>query len=331
MDYPTSIDTFANPTGTDYLDDPSHSDQHAETNDAIEALEAKVGADSSAVTTSHDYKLSGVTGTDKAVSKTGTETLTNKTLTSPLLAGLIDGWISAGETWTFSSVDDPTGIFTVSGDVSSKYSAGMRIKFTNGGNTIYGIITAVSYSSPNTSIKFLHQIDPTDNLALALMADSAITANYYSTQKAPYGFPLEPTKWSVQMSDANQVTQDSPTEGVWYNLGSLSLSVPIGCWNLSYFVNGEVVNTSATAVNINVTLSTANNSASDAEFLTNIYIGGASGTVVGWTPMNRSKIITVTSKTPYYLNAMSDLAGMNTIYFRGEKGSTIIRAICAYL
>jgi hypothetical protein len=53
--------------------------------DSIEALEAKVGANSSAVTATHDYKLSGVTGTDKAVSKTGTETLTNKTLTSPTI------------------------------------------------------------------------------------------------------------------------------------------------------------------------------------------------------------------------------------------------------
>lgn len=52
---------------------------------AHNALEAKVGIDGSSVTTSHDYKLSGVTGTDKAVSKTGTETLTNKTLTSPVI------------------------------------------------------------------------------------------------------------------------------------------------------------------------------------------------------------------------------------------------------
>lgn len=51
----------------------------------INAVEAKIGIDSSATTTTHDYKLSGVTGTDKAVSKTGTETLTNKTLTSPVI------------------------------------------------------------------------------------------------------------------------------------------------------------------------------------------------------------------------------------------------------
>ncbi len=87
--YPTSLDTFSNPTSTDLLENASagldHDVQHSNANDAIEALEAKVGADGSAVTTSHDYKLSGVTGTDKAVSKTGTETLTNKTLTSPVI------------------------------------------------------------------------------------------------------------------------------------------------------------------------------------------------------------------------------------------------------
>ncbi len=51
----------------------------------VSALKTKVGVDGSAVTTSHDYKLSGVTGSDKAVSKTGSEVLTNKTLTSPVV------------------------------------------------------------------------------------------------------------------------------------------------------------------------------------------------------------------------------------------------------
>jgi len=55
--FPTSLDTFTNPTSTDTLDSPPHDVQHSNANDAIEALEAKVGADSSAVTTSHDYKI----------------------------------------------------------------------------------------------------------------------------------------------------------------------------------------------------------------------------------------------------------------------------------
>ena len=85
VQFPTNLDDFTNPATSDTLDSPSHAGQHTDANDAIEALEAKVGKNSSAVTTSHDYKLSGVTGTDKAVSKTGTEVLTNKTLTSPVL------------------------------------------------------------------------------------------------------------------------------------------------------------------------------------------------------------------------------------------------------
>lgn len=63
----------------------NHITNHQNVQDAIEAIEAKVGVDGSAVTTSHDYKLSGVTGTDKAVSITGSEVLTNKTLTSPTI------------------------------------------------------------------------------------------------------------------------------------------------------------------------------------------------------------------------------------------------------
>jgi len=87
INFPTSLDTFSNPIGTDLLENATtaldHDVQHSNANDAIEALEAKVGIDGSAVTTTHDYKLSGVATGDKAVSKTGTETLTNKTLTAP--------------------------------------------------------------------------------------------------------------------------------------------------------------------------------------------------------------------------------------------------------
>ena len=91
VNYPTSLDNLTNPTSGDYLNSPSHADQHANANDIIEALEAKVGANNSAVTTSHDYKLSGVTGSDKAASLAGSETLSNKTHNGDFkLAGATD-------------------------------------------------------------------------------------------------------------------------------------------------------------------------------------------------------------------------------------------------
>ena len=84
--YPTNLDTLINPTATNKVSVVSHADQHANANDGIEALQAKVGVNGSAVTTSHDFKLSGVTGSLKASTVTGVETLTNKTLTAPIIA-----------------------------------------------------------------------------------------------------------------------------------------------------------------------------------------------------------------------------------------------------
>lgn len=101
IQFPTNLDSLTNPTGTDLLENSNaaldHDLQHSNANDAIEALEAKVGADGSAVTTSHDYKLSEVTSTDKAVGKTATQTVTNKTLGSGTKVGV--GSDAAGDTY----------------------------------------------------------------------------------------------------------------------------------------------------------------------------------------------------------------------------------------
>lgn len=57
--FPTSLDNFTNPISTDTMDSVTvpHATQHANINDAVEALEAKVGINSSAVTSSLDYKV----------------------------------------------------------------------------------------------------------------------------------------------------------------------------------------------------------------------------------------------------------------------------------
>lgn len=79
MAYPTNLDSFTTHTNGEVIDASFDNAQQV----AISALEAKVGIDGSLVTTSHSYKLGNVAGSDKAVSLTGTEALTNKTLTAP--------------------------------------------------------------------------------------------------------------------------------------------------------------------------------------------------------------------------------------------------------
>lgn len=121
--FPTGLDTLTNPTATDKVAVVSHASQHANANDAIEALQAKVGANSSAVTTSHDYKLSEVTGADKTVGKTATQTLTNKTLTSPTINNAV---MSSPTGITATDV----GLGSVTNDAQLKRAAGDLNTFT---------------------------------------------------------------------------------------------------------------------------------------------------------------------------------------------------------
>lgn len=58
--FPTSLDVLANPLSTAPLNSPSHASQHANANDAIEALEAKVGVTNSTDVISHEYRISEV-------------------------------------------------------------------------------------------------------------------------------------------------------------------------------------------------------------------------------------------------------------------------------
>jgi len=85
--FPASIDAFTNitnPTTTTLeteVGGRTHSEFHNDYNDAIEAIEAKVGADGSAVTSSHTYKIATLETIDaQNVKLSGTQTVTgNKT------------------------------------------------------------------------------------------------------------------------------------------------------------------------------------------------------------------------------------------------------------
>ena len=90
--------------------------------------------------------------------------------------GLNGGWIPAGETWTYAS----STTVTISGDKTNKYSKGMKVKLTQT-SVKYFYITAVSYSSPNTTLTLTAGTDST-------VANDAITSPFYSMMDNPAGF-----------------------------------------------------------------------------------------------------------------------------------------------
>lgn len=55
--FPTGLDTYVNPSGSDHLDDSSvlHSLQHSNVNDATTAIETKLGINFSSTTTTIDF------------------------------------------------------------------------------------------------------------------------------------------------------------------------------------------------------------------------------------------------------------------------------------
>lgn len=239
----------------------------------------------------------------------------------------LDGWTRTYDTWAYSSVDDPIGIMTVPSGAASKYTAGDRIKFTNGGNVIKGIIVVVA----DTSIKFLHEIDPADGLALNLIAGSAITETYYSHSKAPLGFPLDPLKWTAYLRYATLTTIATPTADVWYNPDSKYIDVPIGCWNLKYTMCVDAGRASSTDLTMYASLSTANNSESDIDFTAFNVAGGATGTIRTSMVASKEKAITVASKTRYYPIVKVGRTGISNIYVQSGICPMSIRAACAYL
>jgi hypothetical protein len=57
INFPVSLDELINPQASDSVQSPSHSEQHADANDAIVALQEKVGVDNSTDADSLDYKI----------------------------------------------------------------------------------------------------------------------------------------------------------------------------------------------------------------------------------------------------------------------------------
>jgi hypothetical protein len=78
--FPNSLDTLVNPNSTDPLSSPSHSEQHINLNDAVEAIETKIGTNGSNDSNSIQYKIAAI--------QTTLTDIENNTSTAELLLGL---------------------------------------------------------------------------------------------------------------------------------------------------------------------------------------------------------------------------------------------------
>lgn len=153
--FPGSLDTSATlpaeSAGTTLA--VNHVTAHQNIQDAVEAIEAKVGVNSSAVTTTHDYKLSLVTGANKAVPND-----------SPTITGTVTlGTIQAASTTAVSLKNNTGGTAISFGGSGSTNSSTHGLTFVNLDSADYrvfsggtGTITETATgSSTNISINLV--------------------------------------------------------------------------------------------------------------------------------------------------------------------------------
>lgn len=269
----------------------------------------------------------GVSGTaildeDDMASNSATKLATQQSIKAYVDNTQVFDWKSyTTVTPTTGTFDAPSYPIVFAGvDLTTTLYPGMKVKITQ--STVkYFIITKVSFSTDTTVTLY----GGTD-YSLVASGTTAISAFSYSVSKSPSGFPTEPTKWTVETTDTSNRTQSSPTQNTWYNLGSVTQAIPIGAWDVQYFV---VARTSKSgAADIYTTLSTANNSESDADFTCFIQNDATQDLILS---VNKRKTLALTSKTSYYLNSKTSVASVTTIGNNGNLVKTIIRSICAYL
>ena len=264
---------------------------------------------------------------DDPLGSAKSEKMTLQNLANLILA---DGYIQCTKTLVYAAADDPSFTFTIANfDATTIFSVGMKLKLTNA-TVKYFFITKVVFDDPGSTITVYGGTDYD-------LVDDDITLPYYSTQKAPLGFPLDPQKWTVKVIDSGNQSQASPTSNTWYNVGTTNsqITVPIGVWYMSYSVClwGAVAAASAAGIHtLAATLSTANNTESD-EFTTSMVDIGNLDLIRQMATLQKSDLTyPLLTKLVFYLNAkiISDVT-YDTLYFYNTFHAMKILAVCAYL
>ena len=161
--FPAGLDSLTNPSSGDSLSSPSHSAQHANVNDAVEALQAKVGVDGSAVTSSLDYQLANI-GTRATFTPTWTSTGTQPALGNGTLVGewvrvqnlvMVTYNLTMGSTTTFGTGNYLFSLPTAASDDIDPYQMqGFGVVTDVSLLTNYNMYALYNFGSPNNHLLY---------------------------------------------------------------------------------------------------------------------------------------------------------------------------------
>lgn len=248
-------------------------------------------------------------------------TIKNNAVSTPMLSSNVQGgWYSTTATLTYTSWDstNKTGVMASDTDLTGIVNVGARMQITQT-TTKYFIVTKIT----STAITGYFGTDYT-------LANAAITSPKYSPFKAPVGFPLDPAKWTQTVTSASTANLSA----VWANTGSISLSVPIGCWSLTYQLVGNPIRNVGSGTNWNAALSESTTSVTSGYEQT--ISAGGSGSASASQPFNTTNSLSAppfvksyTVATTIYLIQAGTLSSGTLTSLNGSLH--FIKAVCAYL
>ena len=238
----------------------------------------------------------------------------------------LNGWRAIATIPTRQASDDPVYTLRFGADMTALLAVGQRIKFTQNGTTRYFIVVSVGgYSGGNTDVDVYGGTD----YDVADTSSYAISDIFFSVMKAPFGFPLDPAKWTYEYTNnGSDSTQSNPTQNQYYNPGSISIAIPKGCWRIEIMCELRAARASAGSLGVYAGLSTANNSLSWGASRINAY---NPSTTAMYLTLSRFLRLNLAAKTTYYLVICATEASATIIGFSNSNSDTIIRAVCAYL
>lgn len=120
-------------------------------------------------------------------------------------------------------------------DLTSILQAGDKITFEQATDGEYfAFVTKLNYDDTVANRTYVELFVYEQNA----VEDEAITANSLamSRSKNPWGFPLDEAGWSITTVNSTDYSQAVTSDTSWYNLGSISITVPAGAWLLTYAV-----------------------------------------------------------------------------------------------
>ena len=171
--FPDSLDNLVNPNSSDPLSSPSHSQQHANINDAIEAIQTKVGVDNSSDENSLDYRVSQLEETS------GAEVAQELGLTSNNNT-IISGIENKTTVDSFSKTDYRTIQYHLQISKNSEYYSSELLILNDGTNINVAESNIISNTNNTLATVTFEENSGIINLCVAPISGS-VQARYYRT------------------------------------------------------------------------------------------------------------------------------------------------------